>query len=385
MTMSRRAARLFVLLGLLVLLARTAQAADRPNVVLLMADDLGLGRYRLQRPPGPPGRRTSTRWPGEPASSTASTPAPPVCSPTRGSCLTGRHPYRYGVATANAGHLKAGERLPGRGARRPGYATGHFGKWHLGTLSPDYSGKGKGREPAENLHDAGHGGFGTLVQHRVRRGDLGSRTTRPTPTSAATSPATRPLLARRPELVDGPAEGLVGGDSRIIMDKALPFIEGAVEAGKPFFAVIWFHAPHMPVVGGPEYLATVSRPARGQRHYYACITALDEQVGRLRSTLRDARRGATTRCSGSARTTARRATPALGALSGHGRALPGRKRSLYEGGMRVPGLLEWPSADHRAARDGRPGVTSDYLPTILDVLASSRPTITTTTASASCP
>ena len=66
----------------------------------------------------------------------------PVCSPTRGTCLTGRHYYRYGIFKANVGHLPAGEITIARLLKEQDYTTGHFGKWHLGTLSKTHSTKG---------------------------------------------------------------------------------------------------------------------------------------------------------------------------------------------------------------------------------------------------
>src|SRR4030042_1395380 len=61
----------------------------------------------------------------------------PVCSPTRGSCLTGRHPFRYGIYTANVGHIRKEEVTLAEALQTQGYTTAHFGKWHLGTLAPD--------------------------------------------------------------------------------------------------------------------------------------------------------------------------------------------------------------------------------------------------------
>ena len=61
--------------------------------------------------------------------------AAPVCSPTRGSCLTGRHPFRYGIYSANTGHLPQEEITVPELLRPLGYHCGHFGKWHLGTLT----------------------------------------------------------------------------------------------------------------------------------------------------------------------------------------------------------------------------------------------------------
>ena len=59
----------------------------------------------------------------------------PVCSPTRGSCLTGRHPFRYGIFSANKGHMLEQEVTLAEALKTLGYTTGHFGKWHLGTLT----------------------------------------------------------------------------------------------------------------------------------------------------------------------------------------------------------------------------------------------------------
>ena len=61
--------------------------------------------------------------------------ASPVCSPTRASVLTGRHPYRQGIPTANSGHLRSEEICLAEKLQANGYATGFFGKWHLGTLT----------------------------------------------------------------------------------------------------------------------------------------------------------------------------------------------------------------------------------------------------------
>ena len=85
--------------------------------------------------------------------------AAPVCSPTRGSCLTGRNPYRYGIFTANVAHLPEPEINLAEVLKENGYSTGHFGKWHLGTMFPEFSGKGNSREPQKNYMTPGMAGF----------------------------------------------------------------------------------------------------------------------------------------------------------------------------------------------------------------------------------
>jgi arylsulfatase A-like enzyme len=108
----------------------------RPNVILCMADDQGWGDVGYNGHPylktpnlddmSRSGLRFDRFYSGA-----------PVCSPTRGSALTGRHPYRYGIYTANTGHMRDQEVTLAEALKTQGYATGHFGKWHLGTLTQD--------------------------------------------------------------------------------------------------------------------------------------------------------------------------------------------------------------------------------------------------------
>ncbi|MFP6901307.1 MAG: sulfatase-like hydrolase/transferase, partial [Opitutales bacterium] len=160
-------------------------------------------------------------------------------------------------------------------------------------------------------------------------------------------------------------DNLRGDDSRVIMDRAIPFIEEAAKAKKPFFTIVWFHTPHLPVVAGPKHAALYGKHPTYAKNYYGCVTAMDEQVGRLRAKLRQLEVADNTMlwfCSDNG--------PEGQAGSAPGSAGPfrGRKRSLNEGGIRVPGLLEWPALTKPGSSTDFPAVTSDYLPTILDVL-----------------
>jgi arylsulfatase A-like enzyme len=82
-------------------------------------------------------------------------------------------------------------------------------------------------------------------------------------------------------------ENLQGPAARVVMGRAIPFMHRAVKNNQPFFATVWFHEPHEPVVAGPEYRAMYKEYSEGQQHYYGCITAMDEQIGRLRKELSD--------------------------------------------------------------------------------------------------
>lgn len=86
-----------------------------------------------------------------------------------------------------------------------------------------------------------------------------------------------------------PDDQLRGDDSKLIMDRAIPFLASAVEKQQPFLAVIWFHAPHTPVVADEAHRSLYPDHPHGLygQHYHGCITAMDEQIGRLRTVLDD--------------------------------------------------------------------------------------------------
>ena len=115
--------------------ARTASSQDntaRPNIILCMTDDQGWGDSGYN---GHPVLRTPhlDQMAKEGLLFERFYSGAPVCSPTRGSCITGRHPYRYGIFFANVGHMKAQEITLSEALKTLGYATGHFSKSHLGT------------------------------------------------------------------------------------------------------------------------------------------------------------------------------------------------------------------------------------------------------------
>jgi arylsulfatase A-like enzyme len=162
------------------------------------------------------------------------------------------------------------------------------------------------------------------------------------------------------------------------MDRAIPFISKAAENKQPFFATVWFHEPHEPVVAGPEYREMYAQYSEGEQHYYGCITAMDEQIGRLRKELRNLGIAENTMvwfCSdnGPEGMTSKGEPDWCKNSRGVTGGLRGRKRSLFEGGLLGPALLEW--SGH--ARPGRvvdvPCSTLDYLPTIQQLLGYEMP------------
>lgn len=343
-----------------------------PNVILVMCDDLGWGDVGFNG-------NTIIQTPNLDAMAASGLrferfyAASAVCSPTRGSALTGRNPMRLGIPTANAGHLEKSERTLAEYLQTAGYKTGHFGKWHLGTFT-------------RTERDSNRGGKENQSDHFTVPTDHGFEEFFST---EAKVPTWDPMIKPKDhparlwwDPIDEPTpdnstdygtaywdnkgkvtEGLRGDDSKIIVDRALPFIRKSVNENKPFFSVVWFHTPHLPVVAGPDMLARYSEYPKYEQHYYGCITAMDEQIGRLRATLRElgvARNTMIWFCSDNG--------PEGQADNAPGSAGPfrGRKRDLLEGGIRVPALLEWPEKIQGGTSSSLPCFTSDYLPTILE-------------------
>ena len=336
------------------------QRVTKPNIILCMADDLGWGdtgfngNTVIKTPCLDVMAKSGMRFERFYSAS-------PVCSPTRGSCLTGRHPYRYGVFFANVGHLRKEEISLAEALKTQGYATGHFGKWHLGTLLPNWSGKGKNRKPAENYMTPGMSGFDEWFST-----EYAVATWNPyDPDNAHGKSDVRTLYWHNGWNV---TESLEGDDSRIIMDRVLPFIRNAAKSKRTFLAVIWFHAPHAPVVAGPEYRAMYPKYSEEEQHYYGCITAMDEQIGRLRRNIRELGIAEDTMLWFCSDNGPEGKDGKSGRSRGSAGPFRGRKRSLLEGGVRVPAILEWPAHVEADTTSNAPCCTSDYFPTIMDLL-----------------
>jgi arylsulfatase A-like enzyme len=351
---------------------------NRPNIILVMCDDLGYGDVGFNgnaviRTPCLDAMRA------EGARFTRFFAGGPVCSPTRGTCLTGRHYSRYGVTHANRGRLPVEEISLANVCKELGYRTGHFGKWHLGTLTTtvrDSNRGGPDRPQAYSppwLH-----GFDVCFSAEAKvptwdpmvtpdeRGANGYVWGEPG------TPFGTHYWDQEGRMVK---DNLDGDDSRVIVDRAIPFIEHCAADETPFLAVVWFHTPHAPVVTGPEYRAMYGKFSEDEQHYYGCITAMDEQVGRLNDTLKRLAIDHDTMvwfCSDNG-------PEGHGDLSRNGRnrgvtgGLRGRKRSLFNGGIGVPALLKWPARVEAGTDYTMPCSTLDYFPTVTDLLGYTMP------------
>lgn len=346
-------------------------ASKSPNIVLLMADDQGWGDTGYNEHP-------YLKTPNLDAMAANGAvferfyAASAVCSPTRASVMTGRHPLRYGICHANCGHVKSQEITLGEMTKGLGYTTGHFGKWHLGTLTRDTVEANRG---GRKIFDADYAppwdhGFDVSFVTESKVPTWNPMIT-PPKTSGDVNAA---LVEGKPfntSYWTGPGqietENLEGDDSRVIMDRAIPFIEAAVKRKTPFLSVIWFHTPHLPVLTSENYRKSYMSLSEDQQHYYGVITAMDEQIGRLRNKLKSL---------GVAESTILFYTSdngpegklVTGRTQGITKGLTGRKRSLHEGGIRVPGIMEWKGKIKPGTKVETPCFTSDYFPTIANIL-----------------
>jgi len=205
--------------------------------------------------------------------------ASPLCSPTRGSCLTGRYPFRYGILAAHTGGMRVGEKTVAEALKKQGYSTGFFGKWHIGWVkSEEVSSRGFYSPPSHHGYDQYFATTGA-----VPTWDPGIT---PKGWSKWGAKSGEPWKGGFPYVQDGKEvkKNISGDSSRVIMDRVIPFIDS--NQTKPFFATIWFHTPHEPVVAGKEYKAMYPELNDRKKNYYGCITAMDDQIGRLREHLR---------------------------------------------------------------------------------------------------
>ncbi len=280
--------------------------------------------------------------------------ASPICSPTRGSIITGRHPNRYGTFTPGFS-IRPEEISIAQVMKVSGYATAHFGKWHLGPVK------------AGSPTNPGAMGFEEWVSHDNFF-------------------EMNPVLSRNGET----PEEFKGEGSEVIVREALAFMKKSNEAGKPFFVMIWFGSPHEPYSGLVEDLAlyddlpedfgnktvrltsneTGMQIDRLQREVlrerFAEITAMDRSIGWVRDFLKSENL---------------REKTLLWYFGDNGTpqeanaTIPFReeKGSIYEGGIRVPSVLEWPERISKPMISSVNMVSSDIFPTLCALIGQQLP------------
>lgn len=326
----RRFARMMAVTACLLASAAAANAQERPNTVLIVSDDQGYADISCYPHPDEVSTPNMDRIAAGGVRMTSGYASCPVCAPTRAGLLTGRYQQRFGFYEAS--DSRAG--LPVSEVTLPqllgsaGYATGVFGKWHLG-YEPPYRPLERGFSTFYGfLGHGGHDYFDLTASDPIR------------------------AIYRDHEAINDS-----GYLTRNITREAVAFIEA--NRDRPFFAYVPYSAVHNPLQAPEETVRRYSSPDPRRNTYLGMLEILDEGVGEILDALD--RLNLTERTlviffsdNGGARGT----TADNGALRSY-------KHSVYEGGLRVPFLLRWPSKIKPGTVSDEPVISIDAFATIL--------------------
>ena len=311
---------------------------NRPNIVVIVSDDMGyadIGIHGSRDIPTPhidAMAKSGTRF-------TDAYVTGPYCSPTRAGFLTGRYPQRFGhefnlepgPRSENLG-LPLSERTLADRLKGAGYRTALFGKWHLGY--------GDAYHPQSRGFDEF---FGFIAgQHSyVQVG----------------APDGTPILDGRK--VAAPFEYLTD----TLADRAADFVQK--NRDRPFFLYLAFNAVHTPLQASPKYLSRFAGIADERRRTYAAmLSAMDDGIGRTMAALKEA--GVLENTLVIFFNDNGGPTMAGTTINGSSNApLRGSKRQTWEGGIRVPFIVQWTGRLPAGRVDRRPIIQLDVMPTAL--------------------
>jgi arylsulfatase A len=334
------------LLSLFILLPSLVMANDRrPNILVVLADDLGYGDLACY---GHPVIKTPhlDRFAREGLRFTDCYAAAANCSPARTGLMTGRTPTRVGIHNwipmFSPMHVRRSEVTIATLLRNAGYATCHVGKWHL---NGDFN---LPSQPQPSDHGFDHW-FSTqnnaLPNHKdpfnfVRNG--------------------KPV---------GPLKGYA---APLVADEAIAWLEKGRDEQKPFFLYVCFHEPHEPIASDKRFADMYPPLAAGEptradlsrAAHHGNVTQMDDAFGRLAAALDRLKLSESTFLLFTSDN-----GPAITGIHPHGSAGPlrAKKGHLYDGGIRVPGILRWPGHTTAGETSDTPICGVDLLPTLCSV------------------
>ncbi len=317
---------------------RPALAAQRPNLLVILVDDLGYGDLSsygatdLQTPHIDRFIEKGMRFDRFYANC-------PVCSPTRAALLTGRYPDLVGVpgvirsyASGNWGFLDPKAVLLPQVLKSSGYDTAIVGKWHLGLESPN--------TPTERGFDHFHGFLGDMMDdyYTHRRHDHN-------------------YMRLNQKEIDPQ-----GHATDLFTDWSIEYLKSRQNSPNPFFLYLAYNAPHTPIQPPQEWeervLAREKNIDPRRARLVALIEHLDDGIGRVLDALSEF---------GLDRNTLVIFTSDNGGQSnvgGNNGPLNGGKQDMYEGGIRVPMAAVWPNHIQAASKSLRVAMTMDLFPTL---------------------
>ena len=312
--------------------------AAQPNVVMLLADDLGyqdVGCYD-----GPVKTPAIDSLAAHGIRFTDFYSGCAVCSPSRASLMTGRHHIRAGVyswisdASQNS-HLLEREITLAEVLRNAGYATAHIGKWHLGLPTEERD------KPTPDKHGFDHW-FATwnnaIPSHRnpnnfIRNGE--------------------------------PVGHLKGYSCQLVADEAIRWLDTREDKQKPFFLNVWFHEPHAPIAAPNNIVQSYGKTKDKAAVYSGTIDNTDRAIARLLKNLGTITDPQNTLIIYASDNGSYRDDRTGG--------LRGRKGMNWEGGIRVPGIFHWPGTIVDGMTSTQPAGLVDVLPTVCGLLKLAKP------------
>ncbi|MDB5386097.1 MAG: N-acetylgalactosamine 6-sulfate sulfatase [Planctomycetaceae bacterium] len=324
-----------------------AEQGRVPNVVLVLADDLGYGDLACY---GNPVIKTPhlDKFATQGMRLTQCYSAGAVCSPSRSAILTGRTPYRNGVFTwipaGREPHLRKSEITIAKLLQGQGYATCHTGKWHLNGFFNDP------RHPQPNEH-----GYDWWLA---------------TQNNAAPSHKDPLNFVRNGK----PVGQLAGFSAPLVVNEGIEWLSKHRDPKKPFLLSVWTHEPHLPIESDPQFQDLYKDiPDADQRQHHSNITQLDAAFGRLMAALDELKLADNTLVIFTSDN-----GPEGDGLKGKNRGstggLRGRKRDVFEGGIRVPGIIRWPGHISPNQTNATPVIGSDLFATICEATKTPLPT-----------
>lgn len=343
----------------------SALGQARPNVIFILADDLGWNDTSLND--GSKFHQTPhlTRLAARGMSFSRAYAASPLCSPTRASIMTGQTPARTGI-TSPSGHLQAVSLKPSlrknaapgskviecESATRldtrhvtlaealsgAGYATGHFGKWHLG--SPPYS-------PLQH-------GFEVDIPHWPGPGPAGS----------FVAPWKFKNFKERT-----PGEHI---EDRMA-DEAISWMEKQKQSGRPFYLNYWQFSVHAPFDAKKKLIdkyKALANPENPQHcpTYAAMVESLDDNVGRILDAIDRMGIADNTIIIFFSDNGGNMYSKVDGTVPTSNAPLRGGKATIFEGGIRVPCVVSWPGMIQPGSKSAEVMQSTDFYPTLLDML-----------------
>jgi len=320
--------RYFAYFILAALACGVVSADGRPNILILFTDDMGYQDVACYGGPirtphidrlAAGGMRFTDFYAGA-----------PNCSPSRAALLTGRIAARTGIYNYippnNGVHLPADEITIAKLLQDGGYATGLFGKWHLSQTEVDST--------------------------QPRPADYGFDYTFCTRNNAEPTHKDPDNFYR-----NGVPLGVVEGYScQIVASEMIGWLDARGADAPPFFAYVAFHEPHQKLASPPDLIAEYEAAGPKDALYFANIANVDRAIGRILDAL-------------DGRDLARDTFVVFASDNGPWRdgsqgPLRGKKSDVWDGGIRVPGILRWPGKIPAGQTTGEPAGVVDLLPTL---------------------